>query len=63
METIITDPERNYILKGLTHGTGRISKKPFSIASPAMWNKPLTDELLFYFVIVDMYVFIVIVFL
>ena len=45
METIITDPERNYILKGLTHGTGRISKKPFSIASPAMWNKLLTDEL------------------
>ena len=45
METIITDPERNYILKVPTHGTGRISKKPFSIASPAMWNKLLTDEL------------------
>ena len=26
METIITDPERNYILKVPTHGTGRISK-------------------------------------
>ena len=89
METIITDPERNYILKVPTHGTGRISKKPFSIASPAMWNKLLTDELWsctriyvlknikiifqssflkvfwynFIFVIVDMYVFIVIVFL
>ena len=43
METIITDPESNYILKVPTHGTGRISKKPFS--SPAMWNKLLTDEL------------------
>ena len=45
METIITDPEINYILKVPTHGTGRISKKPFSIDSPAMWNKLLTDEL------------------
>ena len=87
METIITDPERNYILKVPTHGTGRISKKPFSIASPAMQTAYRRAVIMyqdicaqkhknhfsififisflvqFYFVIVDMYVFIVIVFL
>ena len=39
METIITDPEEKYILKVPTHGTGRISKKTCSIASPKMWNE------------------------
>ena len=44
METIITDPEEKYILKVPTHGTGRISKKTCSIASPTICSV-LTDEL------------------
>ena len=45
MVTIITDPEKNYILKVPTHGTGCLSKKTFLFVSPTMWNELLTDEL------------------